>query len=229
MNVNYIILILICLSAVAVLLADIVVANRVKYVGLRWILTGLFTFSMLRYFTLIAYGDSPSLGQLESLRYFYLATSIGLTIPTALAVWYISPQLREKVNYIVYLLFFIPWIAFYLYVIITQPTQIAIAPEFGYDLLLVAPFGEYLSVVQGSFVAVIVLLCLIGIIMYKHPLLRSQFVFLIIAQIGLTIDGLSIANGVTTRLFHPFTITEIIGFIAIYYAFLYKPMDTKKN
>ncbi len=104
----YILLIIICAVAICVLLADIFVANLVvkkgQYAGLKWLLIGLFTFSMMRYFTLIVYGDTPNLGQLESLRYFYLATSIGLTVPTALSVWYITPHLREKIGYLGYLL-----------------------------------------------------------------------------------------------------------------------------
>ncbi|OOB78055.1 MAG: hypothetical protein BEN18_08365 [Epulopiscium sp. Nuni2H_MBin001] len=226
---SYLTLMVICMIAVVVLMMNIVLANRLKYPGLKWLLTALFTFAMLRYFTLIIYGDSPSLVQLQGLRRFYFATAIALTIPTVLAIWYITPHFREKITYGKYLIFFAPWILFLSYIIITQPTEIVMGESFGYELILIEPYQNYLALAQGSMSAIIVLICLNCLLFYKHPVLRSQYTFLIIAQIGLALDGLSIVYNVEARLFHPFIITEIIGFLAIYYALLHKPLDTKKQ
>ncbi len=228
MNTSYIILMLICFVAVIVLLANMVIAGRLKYSGLRWILITMYAFSMLRYFTLAIYGDSPSLEQLDSLKYCYMTTLIGLSIPTILAIWYITPHLREKKKYLDILIFFTPWIAFNLYTIISQPTQIISGENFGYILILNDAFRTYLPIVQGLFVGVIILMCFIGIIVYKNPVIRSQYLFLIIAQVGLALDGMTIINYMDTRLFHPFTVSEIIAFLAVYYAFLSKPLDLKK-
>ncbi|OOB80137.1 MAG: hypothetical protein BEN19_06480 [Epulopiscium sp. Nuni2H_MBin003] len=225
---SYFVLCLICLLAVGVLLANILVTNKIPYIGFKWVLIGLFSFSMLRYFTLMVYYDTPSLSQLEVLRYFYLATSIGLTISTALTIWYITPHFRQKISEWKYLLFFSPWIIFYLYILITQPTDIVKSPNFGYSLVLIDNFNKYLSIAQGSFVIVIIILCFMGLATYKHPTLRSQYIFLIFAQLVLTFDGLSIIKGINTRLLVPFTLTEIIGFIAIWYALKEKPLDMKK-
>lgn len=227
MNFMYLVLIIICIIALIVLALDIGVVNKNTNQLLKIVCIVLFSFSMLRYLTLIVYGDSPTLGQLDKLRYFYLASSIGLTIPTASAVWYITPHLRNKVSYGKYLLFFLPWIIFYLYVIITQPTQIVLSDTYGYKLILTGKFPLYLSIAQGSFVAIIIILCLIGIFKYKNEYLRSQYFVLIGAQILLALDGLTYLVPTTTTI-PPFTLTEVFGFIAIFYAFYAKPLDVKK-
>lgn len=227
MNFMYLLLIIICIVAIITLLIDIGVVNKNPYLLLKGVCIALFAFSILRYFTLIVYGDSPTLGQLDRLRYFYLATSIGLTIPTASAVWYITPHLRNKINYGKYLLFFLPWIIFYGYVIITQPTQVVLSDTYGYKLILTGAFSRYLSIAQGSFVGVIILLCIIGILKYKNEYLRSQYFVLIAAQVLLILDGVTyLIHTVTT--IPPFTLTEVFGFIAILYAFYSKALDVKK-
>ncbi|ONI44443.1 hypothetical protein AN641_07240 [Candidatus Epulonipiscioides gigas] len=227
MNFSYLVLFIICLVAIGILLFNIVVAYRIQYVGFRQILIGLFTFSMLRYFTLIIYGDSPSLSQLESLKYLYNTTSIGLTIPTALVIWYITPHLRQKLSYITYLLYFSPWILFNAFIIISQPTEIVIAPNFGYVVRFVGEYNNYISHVQTTFVVIIILLCLVGIISYKNPILQSQYALILFGQVVLAFDGLRIVKGIETRLLNPFTVTEIIAFVAIYYALKEKPFDLK--
>ncbi|MGL6175042.1 MAG: hypothetical protein ACRC1P_10605 [Cellulosilyticaceae bacterium] len=227
MNFMYLLLIIICITAIITLLIDIGVVNKNPYPLLKGICIVLFAFSILRYFTLIVYGDSPTLGQLDKLRYFYLATSIGLTIPTASAIWYITPHLRNKISYGKYLLFFLPWIIFYIYVIVMQPTQVVLSDTYGYKLMLTGEFPRYLSIAQGSFVGVIILLCITGILKYKNEYLRSQYFVLIAAQVLLALDGLTYLLPTTTSI-PPFTLTEVFGFIAIFYAFYSKPLDVKK-
>lgn len=226
MSKLYITLITICIIAVAVLMLNIATVNKNTYTLLKVVCTSLFAFSMMRYFTLIVYGDTPTLAQLEALRYFYLATSIGLTIPTASAIWYITPVYRKKIRYGPYLLLFLPWIIFYFFVIITQPTEIKMAPTFGYTLELTGKFPLYLSIAQGSFVGLMIILCLIGFFKYKNEYLRSQYFVLIIAQLLLTLDGLSYYMPVL-RVFPPFTVTEVFGFLAVFYAFYRKKREER--
>ncbi|OOB79013.1 MAG: hypothetical protein ATN33_07920 [Epulopiscium sp. Nele67-Bin001] len=226
---SYFTLMVMCIVAVVVLMMNIVIANRLRNPGLKWLLTGLFTFAMLRYFTLIIYGDSPSLVQLQGLQRFYLSTTLSLSATTALAIWYITPHFREKITYGGFLAFFLPWIAFFSYVIVTQPTEIVMGESFGYELAILEPFQTYFSLAQGAYVAIVILICLNCLLFYKHPVLRSQYLFLIIAQLGLTFDGLSVVYNIETRLFHPFIVTEIVAFLAVYYALLHKPLDTKKK
>ena len=228
MNGIYSLLIFLCLVTIIILMINIAVVNQKDDPFMKWVCIFLFAFSMMRYLTLIVYGDSPSLSQLEVLRYFYLATSIGLTIPFASALWYITPHLREKINYLKYLSFFVPWIFFYLFVIVTQPTQIVRGKNFGYVLELVGSFPRYLSIVQGSFVFIMFIICLTGLLYYKNSQLRSQYLVLIFSLIVLTLDGLSYFIPINSFL-PPFTVSEMFGFLAILYAFSLKPLKLNKR
>ena len=218
MDTGYILLILICILAIYIIYLNLTVIGANHYKLLRNICIILFLFSTLRYITLIAYGDHLNLKALMGLRYFYFATSIGLTLPTASAVWYITPLYRQKIKYPTYILCFLPWIIFYLYLIIVQPTQIVQGANYGYILSLRDPFSLYLSIAQGSFITVMIILCIIGLVKYKNIQLRVQYIVLILAQIGLTLDGIGYYLG-GDKLFPPFTITEALGFLAIYYVF----------
>lgn len=227
MSRMYIALILICIVALVVLMINIGVVSKKEYPFMKWVCILLFAFSMTRYLTLIVYGDSPSLKQLELLRYFYLATSIGLTMPLASVVWYITPHLREKIEYPKYLLFFLPWIIFYIGLIIIQPTQIVMGKNFGYGLELTGKAPLYLSIAQGSFVFIMLILCIWGWFKYKNSALRSQYLALIFALIALTLDGLSYSIDVL-QVFPPFTVSEIFGFAAICYGFYSRPLKLNK-
>ena len=224
----YLFLITLCIIAIIVLMINIGVVSKKDKPLMKWVCIILFAFSMLRYLTLIVYGDHPTLNQLETLKSFYFATSIGLTIPMASAVWFITPFLREKISYLKYLLFFTPWILFYLFLIIRTPAEIEVGQNIGYTLKLTDNFPIYLSIAQGSFVAIMIILSLIGFIKYKNEYLRSAYGLIIAACILLTIDGIGFF--VPLRNFiPPFTVTEIFGFLSILYAFSLKPIKYPKN
>lgn len=218
MSAGYFLLISLCLLAIYVLFLNLSAVSNNKYRALKNVCTILFLFSILRYGTLIAYGDHLSLEALMRLRYFYFATSIGLTIPTASVIWYITPMYRHKIKYPYYVLCFTPWILFYTYVIIGQPTEIVQGMQYGYQLQLIDAFPLYLSIVQGSFIVIMIVLCIIGFVRYKNIQLRVQYVALILAQIVLTLDGISFSR-TSIKLFPPFTASEILGFLAVYYGF----------
>lgn len=226
MRIGYAVLIGLCVLALYVLFCNILAIKEVKYQDLKNVCIGLFIFSMTRYIALIIYGDHASMETLNLLRYFYFATSIGLTLPTASAVWYVTPLYREKVSYLKYLACFLPWILFYVFVIFAQPTSIEPGPYFGYTLALTGNFSHYLAIVQGSFVTVIIILSIIGIIKYKNVQMRVQYVIIILAQIVLAIDGILQGRDIRTAV-PPFTLSEIIGFWAVYEVFKMKHIEVK--
>lgn len=227
MDKMYIALIMICIVAIGVLMLNIGIVSKKEYPVMKWVCIGLFAFSMMRYLTLIVYGDSPSLGQLEVLKYFYLATSIGLTMPLASVIWYITPHLREKIAYLKYMAFYIPWIIFYLVLIVIQPTEIKLGESFGYTLALTGDWPKYLSIAQGSFVVITFSICLWGWCKYKNSHLRSQYLALLLALVALGLDGLGYFIP-TLSIFPPFTVSEVLGFLAIGYGFTGKPLKTYK-
>ena len=217
MNANYFILVIISLIVAYVLALNIEAVSHKSNKLFKRLCTLLFIFSLGRYVALLVYGDHPTYETLTNFRYFYFATSIGLTIPTLSAVWYVTPSYREKIKYPYLLLGMLPWIVFYFYVNIRQPTRIIQSKTMGYQLQLTGNFQTYLTVAQGSFVILVILLALYGIKRYKHLQIRAQLMMIILAQILLTIDGLSYYWHWQLRMIQPFTVSEILGFLAVYY------------
>lgn len=215
---SYEILIACCILALLAVLFNIWALADNTYTELKVTVGLLVIFTAFRYITLIAYGDSPDYSLLNTLRYFYFASSIGVTMTTASAIWYVAPCYREKIAYPYFLACFIPWILFYLYVIIKQPTAIVQGEQFGYQLILCGQFPFYLSIVQGSFIVVAILLCINGIIKYKHLQIRTQLIILILAQCLLALDGISYSLD-NLQVIPPFTVTEAFALMATYYAF----------
>ena len=216
MSSSYAILIILCLIALYSLFLNLKVIGNNPFILLRLVCMILFVYSTTRYVTLIVYGDAPSYSQLVALRYFYFATSMGLTGTTLSAVWYATPLYREKIKYPYMLLGFLPWTLFYLYVILRQPTRIVKGECIGYQLILTGQFPLYLSIVQGCFVIMILILCLIGIWKYKNVQMRVQLGIIMLAQLALTIDGLSYYRD-SLCIIPPFTLSEAFGFFAVYY------------
>lgn len=224
----YLFLITLCIIAIIVLMINIGVVSKKKNPLMKWICICLLAFSMLRYLTLIVYGDHPTLAKLEVLKHFYFATSIGLTISMASALWFITPFLKEKISYLKYLLFFIPWMFFDVFLIIVTPAEIEVGQHIGYTLKLTGNFPIYLSIAQGSFVGIIIILSLIGFMRYKNEYLRSAYGLFIAACILFIIDGMSYFVPLKSFI-PPFTVTEIFGFLSILYAFSLKPIKYPKN
>lgn len=215
---GYQILNLCCLVGLFTVMLNIVALGKNFYPLLKVIGSVLVSFTALRYITLMMYGGSAGYSLLSTLRYFYLGSSIGITMLTVSAIWYVIPCYREKINYPYFLACFIPWILFYVYIIMKQPTEIVQGSRYGYQLILIGKFPFYLSVAQGSFVVVILALCSIGIISYKHLQIRTQLFLIILAQLLLTLDGLNYIKE-DRIIFPPFTITESFALLTTYYAF----------
>lgn len=204
--------------AIGAIFMNLVAIRGIRDQALKYLAGVLLLFTITRYVTLIIYGDRPSLWELELLRYFYFASSIGLTMTTVLAIWYAVPCFREKLSAMQCLLLFLPWSFFYLYLIIKQPTQIIKGGSYGYILALIGKWPFYLGIAQGSLILILLLLCLYGIWHYKHLQIRMQLFFIIAAQLLLMVDGMNYGMS-SSFVFTPFTLTEAFGFMATYYAF----------
>lgn len=215
---DYKILIMTCILALIAVIMNLKALEHNPYLVLKIVVSVLVSFTALRYLTLIVYGDSPDYQLLNTLRYFYLASSIGIPLTTASAVWYISPCYREKIHYSYFLACFFPWILFYFYILIMQPTEIIQGTQYGYQLRLTGDFSNYLRIAQASFVGVIVLLCGISLVYYKHLQIRIQLFIIILGQLLLTLDGLSYTSH-RLWIIQPFTLTECFALLAAYYAF----------
>ena len=217
----------VCIVALIIIGCNIKGLSHIENQQVKIIGSLLLSFTSLRYLTLIIYGNSYNLALLNDIRYFYYASSIGVTLLTALAVWHVIPFLRERVAPIKYLLCFLPWIFFYLYLIIKQPTQIVENELFGYELILLEPFNRYLGIAQGSFIVLISLLCVIGILKYKHLQIRVELFVILLAQGLLVIDGVNVSK-CGHHFFRLFTVTEAFALWAVYYA-LSKALKTIKR
>ena len=211
------ILISCCIIAVMAVLMNLKALGKNPYISLKIIVSLLVSLTSLRYITLIVYGNSAEYHLLYVLRYFYFMSSIGVTMTTVSAIWYITPCYREKISYPYFLACFLPWILFYLYLILKQPTQIIQGSQFGYQLILKGKFPFYLSIAQSSFVIIAMTLCLIGILSYKHLQMRCQLFMIILAQFLLALDSISYQK-TSLRIFPPFTLTEAFAFFGTYYA-----------
>ncbi len=213
---GYGLLIGICMVAIGVVVLNMKLVLKNPCKSLKTICFLLFAFSLFRYFTLIVYGDSPSYEQLVSLRYFYFATSIGLTMTMASAIWYVVPLYQSKIIFMKYLALFTPWILFYLVILLRQPTRIVQGKDYGYVLELLPPYSFYLAIMQSAFIGIAFLLCVVGIVKYKHIEIRVKLFVFVLAQWILLLDGLTYFLPIL-HTFPPFTVSEVIGFLAIGY------------
>jgi hypothetical protein len=197
------------------------------YLFIRIICTSLFLFTGLRYITLILYGIGVSKTVLERTAYFYFASSIGITIPSALTIWYMTPMYQEKIKGWMLFLILVPFTIFYITLILLQPTKIVLRSSFGYQLQLIPPWPMYLSIVQGIFTLLILSSCIYGICFYKNHRLTSQYLLFVLVYILTTIDGISMIFS-SHRLIEPFTVSELFAFLAILYGFS-KTKDLKRS
>lgn len=205
-----------CLVALMMIGWNIKAIRSLCYREIKLVGSLLLGFTALRYMTLVVYAFCSNRELAYEIRYFYYASSIGITMLTAIVVWNIIPMLKEQIKLSYYLLCFLPWDIFYLYLIIKQPTQLIESSIYGYELLLISPFNRYLSIAQGSFIVIIAVLCVIGILRYKHLQIRAQLILILLAQVILVIDGIYFGRE-EIRIFKLFTVSEVIALWAIYY------------
>jgi hypothetical protein len=226
MNVNYFFIIGIGSIAISVLFLNVYLLLLNPHKSIKRVCSICFVASIFKYLTLMVYGAKPTLLQVQALRPFYFITVIGLFIPLASALWYITPFCKTSISYIKYLLLLLPWHVFHFYILIAPIEKIE-KITYGYDFHLSPTVEKYFIFSQGSFFLLMTTLCIIGWLRYKNEALRSQYVTLILAQILLLID-LYVARYTTLITVFPlFTMTEIGGFLAIAYSFSKIPIEKK--
>lgn len=109
---------------------------------------------------------------------------------------------------------------------ISQPTVIMQGERFGYVLELTGRYALYLGIAEGSLMGIIFILCGIGFLKYRNIQLRIQLLMIIMAQVTLILDGISYyIKGIHT--FPRFTLSEIFGFLAVFYIFSNKIIEIK--
>lgn len=211
------------LSILSIIVLNIIQIKNHPNKILRCVCLILFLFTGLRYVALIIYASGAHISILKFFSYFYYASAIGITIPSALALWYIIPRFREKIKEWILLLLLSPFILFHLNIILLQPTQIIKNTGFGYELLLMTPWNKRISIVQALFTLIVLIVCYFGFRWYKYKFPRSQYLLFALGYTLTTIDGICILFNTAYPL-EPFILSEAFILIAILYAFSTKPI-----
>jgi len=219
-------LLMICIIAIGALILNIKVIQKNPYIAIRIVCTILFILSIMRYITLLIFAKASSMEMLINMQGFYFSTVLGMTIPSLLLLWYMTPLYREKVSSVFMMILCMPWLVFYTLLLILKPYQIIKSHVLGYALRLIDPWPLYLTGLQGIFVLFFILAALYGWKCYKHQQIRSQYMILIMCQLLFTIDGLAYFR-LTVPSIPIFTLTEALGFLALYYGFSQPPIDAR--
>lgn len=181
----------------------------------------------LRYLTLMIYAVSANYKLLLIMRYFYYASSLGLTIMMAISIWYVSPYLREQIKLASYGILFLPWGLFFTYFLLSQPTVLEESHLFGYELLISSPFKDYFNIAWISFLVVMIILCCLGMMKYKHLQIRVQLFVILLSQLLFIVDGIE-SSSEALCIIRPFILTEAFALWGIYYA-LSKPVKNIRS
>lgn len=209
-----------------VLHMNIKVVQKNKYMGIRVICTLLFVLSILRYLTLLLFARASSMEILIKMQPFYFITSMSIPVAILLLLWYITPLYRTKINQIGIIILCIPWVIFYILLLIFKPYEIIKSQKAGYILKLIYSWDYYLAALQGISIFIFILAALYGFMLYKHQQTRSQYMILVMCLLLFLADGL-IYFGLSTPMIPVFTLTEVLGFLGIYYGFLTPPIDAR--
>jgi hypothetical protein len=215
MNLGAILQIAICLVAIFVIMTVIKNVNEIPLKAFKIMCMACLAFSLTRYLTLICYTYVTHLAQLNALRYFYFATLIGLTFLSLLALWFISPFLRDRISCVKFMTWFLPCFLIYLLVILGAPKTLDIT-AIGYRLVLNDTVLKYVVILE-----ILIKLCIfviggLGFLKYKNPLIRTRYTLLLVIQIPLILDGLSVFLPLQ-GLFVPFTVSEVLAFLGLSY------------
>jgi len=219
-------LLMICILAIGALILNIKVIQKNPYIGIRIICTILFILSIMRYVTLLIFAKAINMEILIKMQGFYFSTVIGITIPSLLLLWHMTPFYREKITSALMAILCMPWLIFYTILLILKPYQIVKSEILGYTLKLIGPWPLYLARLQGVFVLLFILAALYGWKLYKHQQTRSQYMILIMCQILFLIDGLTYFSLSITSI-PVFTLTEALGFLALYYGYSQPSIDAR--
>ncbi len=189
--------------------------RRVSPVWLKWLLMASGAFVISRYVTLALFTQLQAPRYVWALRHCWLATSVGLTLPSVIAVDQLvrHPAMTPKRL----LLWFAPFLLVYAAVIGLGRFTPASDPIIGWTLKLSPEWSSLLSIVQSTFIAGFVGLCLL--LMRKLPSrpIPLALAGLIAAHLYLAFDGLLLAFG--GWYFRPFLFSEMFTLLALWHAF----------
>lgn len=217
---------IICILAFIVLILDIKAVFNNSYVHIKVISSALLLLSFMRYINLLLFTNGASTELLYKIQYFYFITYMIFPILFMLVLWYITPFYRQKINAIYLYLLYMPWIIFYMALSVLKPYRIIKSNSTGYVLVLQGKWGIYLNVAQSIFCVIFIIASIYAYNLYKHKQVRSQYLVLIICQLLFLVDGI-IYLGYGSPLIQPFTLTEVFGFLGIYYGFARSPIDAR--
>ncbi len=182
---------------------------------LRWLLMLSALFSMSRYLTLALFTTPGAPDRFWPLRHCWFATSIGLTLPSIFAVDQLvrHPAMTPKKL----LTWFSPWLVAYATLILFGRSTVVPDRFVGWTLKLQPGWQWFLSIVQALFIGCFIMLSVQ--IFRKVPswTIRHALLWLIAAQLYLGFDGL--LNALGRWYFRPFLYSEMIAFLALWYAF----------
>ena len=189
--------------------------RRVSPRWLRWLLLATGAFVISRYVTLALFTRAKAVQQFWALRHCWLATSVGLTLPSVVAVDQLvrHPAMTPKRL----LFWFSPFAIVYTGIILFGRFTPMPDPVMGWSLKLDPPWQWLLSIVQSTFVVGFVGFCLLLIRKLPMPSVRLALAGLALAHLYLACDGLLVAQG--GWYFRPFLFSEMVTLLALWHAF----------
>ncbi len=201
--------------ACGITLLTITAYRQVSPQWLKWLLMATGAFVLTRYLTMAIFTSALAAQFAWGLRYCWFATSIGLTLPSVIAIDQLlrhpamSPQKLLRM--------FAPFAAVYTLIILIGPMAPRPDPVAGWMVQLVTPWQWILSAVQAMFVIGFITICLM--LMRKIPSkpIRRALLGLALAHAYLGFDGVMLALG--RWYFRPFLFSEIFALLAIWYAY----------
>ncbi len=189
--------------------------RRVSPTWLKWLLIALGLFTASRYVVMALFTHPEALHRFWGLRRCWLATTVGLTLPSVFAV---DQLLRHPAISPAKLL---RWLS---PLLLAETAVIALgrltpAPDrvIGWLPRLSAGWQVFLSLTQGLFV--ISFIAVAFLVMRKIPSrqIRFSLLGLVIGQGYLGFDGVVLASG--HWYFRPFLYSEMVALVTLWYAF----------
>ncbi len=189
--------------------------RRVSPQWLKWLLIGLGGFVISRYVTLALFTQAKAVQQFWWLRHCWFATSVGLTLPSIVAVDQLvrHPAMTPKKLF----RWYAPFLFAYILVIVFGHFIPMPDPVIGWTLKLSSPWQWLVSIVQSTFVVGFVGICALLIRKLPSRPIRLALAGLAIAHLYLAVDGIILAFG--GWYFRPFLFSEIFTLLAIWHAF----------
>ena len=181
---------------------------------LRWLLVLTGVLVMGRYCTMALFALYQDPQPVWGLRRYWLGTSIGLTLPTVVALDQLvrHPAMTPRKL----LTWFAPFLAAYLLILLFGAFQPTFDPVIGWRPVLTGPWPWILAGVQTVFVGIFLWLSSLVMRRLPFPKVRLAIAVLMASQVYLALDGYLILLHV--QYFRPFLFSEMTALAAIWFA-----------